>query len=544
MSRLGRRIRSHTAALLIGLVALSALAAAGASASMRAEEPSPEPRAAAALAPGSRENTSVIVQNNSPAPATIVMDFSTPAGAPITLARKTEADTPAWSTRTFAQELNTGLLPGFRGVGALSSDQPMNALLTREVRGPEDLRSYSIHNAHADNGTQVILPFVANQLREGEGEGVLNTRFSIANAGRRVACVTITYTLVPGRGATPANGTSTIVSGGAPGEDCPEGGKAIAVAGQLTLAPEPGTVAVAMPTGTVNALMNVRIESTQPVAVAADIYRGGDGGAQLASYNGFVLGAEGSEDDDLSERVIMPLAQKRADGYWTEYAIANPWDEAVEASVVYEGAAAGGERVEVTVALTVPPRGSVTHSVFESEALPEGFTGWALVKADRPVAALLLRGGAGGSGAGAEADHSYAAANGVPRERATTNARFPLIFRNAGGEGTAKGVNSWVSVAVADGGTATVRLITVGAPSPDGRECGGGTAFYQTSVTITGSFLFDQGSATRGRTGLGATPRCLAGGMAIMSDAPIAAIGGVTSDLHAGDNDGLYNAFR
>ncbi len=537
MSHQGRRIRSRALALLIGLLALMTLAMGGASALTRPDEPFPGARVNAALTSGSRENTSVIVQNNSGEPATIAMTFYTPAGAPISLAAESAADVPAWGARIFEQDLNRGLLPGFRGVGVLSSDQPLNALLLREIWSPDDLRSYSIHNAHAGSGGYVVLPFVANQLHEGENAGALNTRFSIANAGLRVACVTITYEPVAGRGATPADGGSAIVSRDVPSDDCPNGGWTVAVAGQLTLAPEAGNFAFAMPAGTVNTLMNVRIQSTQPVSVAADIYRAGAGDAQFASYNGFIVEAEGASGDDVSEKVILPLAQKNGDGYWTEYAISNPWSEPVSGSVTYRGEA-DGRRVEVTVAVTAPARGSVTHSVFDSEELPEGFTGWALVEAERPLAALLLRSGTAIRGGG----HSYSAAQGVPRERTTTSAKFPLIFRNAHGDGEAQGLNSWVSVAALDGGTATIQLITVGSPTVREGGCDE-TAFYQTSVTFTGSILFDQGSAQKTRTGMGATPKCLAGGMAIMSDTPIAAIGGVTSDLHEGDNDGLYNAF-
>lgn len=539
MRHLGRRIRPRPLALLLGVVALLALAVGGASAAERPPHGLDLPyQLNAALSPESRENTSLLVQNNSPRKTTIVMDFYTPAGVLIPAASEIHPDVPAWATRTFEQKGSKGLLPGFRGVGVLSSDRPLNALLLREVSGPGSVRSYSIHNAHVASMTRVALPYVANRLREGDNGQVLNTRFSIANAGLQVACVTITYELMPGRGGAPARGGVTVVS--APSsESCPDGGHEIPVAGQLTLTPKPESLALAMPASTGNSLMSVLVESTQPVTVAADIYRGDAGNAQLGSYNGFTIHKDGSNQDDISRNVVMPVAQKGVGGYWTEYAITNPWNEAVTGSIVYKGTVVGGSgrEVEVTVDITVPARGGITHSVYDSDAIPAGFSGWALVQADLPVAALLLRGKAGSS------EHAYAAANGVPRGRTSETARFPLIFRNAHGDGEASGYNSWVGIAVADGGTANVRIVAVNSPPDSGAEGCESLRLYRTTLTITGSYFFDQASDDKDETGLGDVPACMFGAMAITSDKPIAAIGGVTSDLDVGDNDGMYNAF-
>ena len=133
-------------------------------------------------------------------------------------------------------------------------------------------------------------------------------------------------------------------------------------------------------------------------------------------------------------------------------------------------------------------------------------------------------------------------ANGVPRGRATTSAKFPLAFRHLHASGESLGTNTWVSVVVADGGKARLRIIAVNDASAAVKGCER-PALYQTTITIDGSFVFDQGSSDRGTNGLNAKPTCLIGGMAISSDKPIVAIGAVTSDLQPGDNDALYNAF-
>ena len=542
----GRRTHPRRLVALIATLALLALAAGSVSALGSPGKPAPGTglrfQVNAALSPESRENTSVMVQNDSPDSATIAMDYYTPAGQPIPAARQMFREVTGWGTRTFEQAFHTGLLPGFRGVGVLSSDQPLNALLLREVVETGGGRSYSIQNAPRDGGTRVVLPYVANQLQEGEDGEVVNTRFSIANAGLEVACVTLTFKHVPGRGAVPAEGATSYINH-LPSEGCPDGGYPIPVAGQLTLAPDTGSAATAMPPETVNALMSVFIDSTQPITVAADIYRGDSGSAQLGSYNGFAVIRDGSNKDDVGRHVILPLAQKTADGFWTQFAIANPWSEVATGSIDYRGTVDGDSdrEVAVSVEIEIPAGGSITHSVLDSADLPEGFIGYAVVNADLPVAALLLRGKLTSAGS-SEQEDAYSVANGVPRGRASETAKFPLVFRRLHASGDSQGTNSWVSVVVADGGKARLRIIAVNDPSAAVKGCEL-PALYLATITIDGSFVFDQGSSDRGTNGLNAKPTCLIGGMAISSDKPIVAIGAVTSDLQSGDNDALYNAF-
>jgi hypothetical protein len=74
-----------------------------------------------ALLPNSKENTSSIAQNNGTSPATIVMDIYTTAGVQIPSATVVYPNVPPDGTRVFAQAINTGLTPGFRGVGVTSA---------------------------------------------------------------------------------------------------------------------------------------------------------------------------------------------------------------------------------------------------------------------------------------------------------------------------------------------------------------------------------------------------------------------------------------
>ena len=86
------------------------------------------------LLPNSKENTSIVAQNDGTAAATIVMDIYTPAGVLIPSASVPFANVPPGGTRVFAQATNTGLTPGFRGVGVISSDQPVNTLEVRDIQ--------------------------------------------------------------------------------------------------------------------------------------------------------------------------------------------------------------------------------------------------------------------------------------------------------------------------------------------------------------------------------------------------------------------------
>lgn len=535
------RIRFRSGAPLAALALLLLAATGGAAAALGGPSAPgggapPRPHAFPALLPDSAENTSVIAQNDGAAPSVMVMDFHTPGGVLITAASQVFTNVPPGGSRTFAHALNGGLVPGFRGAGTLSSDQPMNALLTREITGPDGVRSYSIHTATARGGTRVVLPYVANRLETASGDAI-NTRLAIANGSDRVACIGLTYAFHPGRGRLGPEGRRAVTDRGAYDRACPSGGRPVQPNGQLTLAPTRVDGALPMPAVARNTLMAVTIDATAPITVAADIYR--RDGRQLAAYDGFLTGARDSATDDLSTRMILPIARKTEDGAWTEYVFMNPWREATTARITYTGAADGGrEPVTVTVAVEVPAGAGRGHRALDSAELPDGFRGSAVIESALPLAAVLLRGGT------ADADAApFAAVNGIPAERAARTLRLPLVFRNAGRTDERDGFNSSVSVAVAGGGTANLRITAANDPTTDMRGCAV-TAIYTATVRVTGSILLDQSLDDPALNGLNAAPACLRGGMTIVSDRPIVAVAGVTADLWAGDNDALYNAFR
>ena len=480
-----------------------------------------------ALLPNSKENTSVIAQNNGTAAATIAMDIYTPGGVLIPSASKVETNVPPDGTRTFAQAINSGLTPGFRGVGVLSSDQPINAILARDIEeNGTGRKSYSIHNAYGTGGNLVTMPYIANNLAN-----TFQTRFAIANTGNTTACVTISYAF---DGGGSFNDAPTGQAGCASGYPVP-------VSGQIAFGPQ--TVAAestqAMPAATAGKLMAATVTATgAPVTVAVDAYVT-TGERKLASYDGFIVGGAASTTDDIGTTVLIPLAAK-IDGFYTQILISNPNPTAASTTILYSGTVNGGPTQTFSVPLSVPANGTANHSVYVAGSpIPENFVGAATVTSDQPIAAVLFRVKMTSAGSFIDTD-LYTAVNGVPVDRASTTSKFPLIFRRIAGGGGLSGYNTWISVTVADGSAATLTLTSITDTSNTPAACGAATT-YTTTKTINGSFIFYQNADSD--NGLGANPTCLWAGMKITSDKPVIAIANVTNDISGGDNDGEYNAF-
>ena len=474
-----------------------------------------------ALLPNSKENTSSIAQNNGTSPATIVMDIYTPQGVQIPSATVVFTNVPPGGTRVFAQALNTGLTPGFRGVGVISSDQPINALLVRDIESNTFAKSYSIHNAYPTGGTKVTLPYVANAL-----DNTYNTRFAIANTGTTEACVTVLYTF-------PGGSRSPVTDAGSGGTQCASGGYRIPVGGQISFAPTAVDGAIPMPASTANAIMAATVTTTtSTVTVGVDAYLSG-GLRKLASYDGFVVGGAGDTTDDVGTSIAIPLAIK-LDGFYTQILLSNANASAATATITYSG-----NTGTYTVPLNIAANGTASHSVYEAAGgIPEGFVGAATITSDQPLAAVLFRSKMTSPGSYIDED-LYTAVNGVPTDRATTTAKLPLIFRRAYASGGLFGYNTWVSFIVANGGTANVTITAINDTSNSAPGCNApGT--YTTNLVVNGSTVIYQNLNTNNGVG---SAGCFWGGMTITSDVPIVVIANATNDLNVGDNDGLYNAF-
>ncbi len=132
--------------------------------------------------PEGKENTIVIVQNVGDAPADISLDIYTPAGILVPAASRVSMDVAPGGTTQFPQAVNDGLVAGFRGVGVISADQPVNALEVRDILRPTatEAKSYSLANATATGGHQLAMPILFNELLTADW----NSRISLGERGK------------------------------------------------------------------------------------------------------------------------------------------------------------------------------------------------------------------------------------------------------------------------------------------------------------------------------------------------------------------------
>ncbi|OAI38665.1 hypothetical protein AYO38_02020 [bacterium SCGC AG-212-C10] len=490
--------------------------------------------------PAGNENTSIIVQNVGSANATLASDYYLPDGSIIEGASLIELNVPTGGTRTFAQALNTNLGAGYRGVGVVSSDQPINALLVRDILGggTANNHSYSIVNAQATGGSKLALPIMLDEFTSEQ----YNSRASVVNTGTDTACIKVSYYLIPNIGGS-ATTAQTVVDSPTGQTGCSGGGRALAPGGQLTFG-RAGTGVTQFPAATRNNQMAALIEVLNPsattnIAASVDLYRS-DGNRLLGGYNAFVVNEAAPTSDDVGTDVVVPLAIKHSSGFYSVVGVQNVGTAPADVNIQYIGATEGGTPVNKTV--TLPAVSNVAfHSSFDpSFDVPIDFIGYARVTSAQPVAALLVRGKLTSFGSGIN-EPIYGAVNGVPTDQAGTSWNLPLIFRRyAQTFAGSIGYNNWIQVQVADGTSASVTIRMVGDPNSG---CPVGP--YTVTQTITGSKVFYMNADTENGFPTGGAPACFWGGAQVTSSKPTIVISNVTSDSYAGgDNEGMYNAFK
>jgi hypothetical protein len=216
---------------------------------------------------------------------------------------------------------------------------------------------------------------------------------------------------------------------------------------------------------------------------------------------------------------------------------------AASATITYRDQTSGQTYV---ANLNVPANGTANHSVYSDAVVPIGFVGAATVTSNQPIAAVMFRSKMTTSFSFID-EPLYTAVNGVPTDKASMEARAPLVFRRAYGnnaqcdsQGANCGYNTWIGIIVPGGGAANLTITAVNDTSNTAPNCQA-AATYTTNKTITGSFIFYQNLNVD--NGFGQNPACFWGGVRITSNVPIIAVVNATNDLSPGDNDGLYNAF-
>lgn len=495
--------------------------------------------------PDGKENTNVIVQNAGTSAADIVMDIYTPAGVPVPSASRPASGIAPGGTAQFPQATNNGLTAGFRGVGVLSANQPINALLVRDILASRstNAKSYSLANATSTGGHKLAAPIMFNQLQS--GGRWWNSRASVVNVGTSTACVRVTYTLLPNKGGATGTTSSTVVDNG-PG--CSGGqGYVLEPGAQLTFSAEPGDTAY--PAGTFNNQMTavfqvVNASASNKIAAVIDVYRS-DSTRGLGSYNALVQDDAAASSDDVGTRVIAPIALKTRSGFYTVTGVVNVSTTAATASIQYIGNLGDGTGAPFSLTIplgSIPPSEGVEHSTYLANAasMPFEFVGYAIVTSDQPVAVTVIRGKETSAGSGTT-EPIYAAVNGVPDDRASTTWRTSLYFRRfAPGPSPSVGYNSWVQVQVADGTSATVTLRYVGDPTSG---CPVGP--YEVTTTVNNSKVFYANLDASPDNGFpSGAPNCFFGGLQVTANKPVIVISQVGADkFPGGDSEGLANAF-
>lgn len=493
--------------------------------------------------PEGKENTVVIAQNAGSASADIVMDIYTPGGVLVPSASRPATGIAPGGTAQFPQATNNGLTAGFRGVGVLSSNQPINGLLVRDILRPTATaaKSYSLANATNTGGHKLAAPIMFNQLNSG---GLWwNSRASVVNVGTSVACVRATYTLLPNTGGSTGGTAQTVVDNGG---GCAGGqGYTLQPGAQITFSAEPGDTN--FPNNSFNNQMAAVFEVLNPtdgnkIAAVVDVYRS-DGNRLLGGYNALVQDAGSPSNDDVGNTVVAPIAMKSTSGFYTVIGVVNLGNAAANVSIQYIGNLSDGTGAasNVSVSLGSVASGSAAfHSTYSSQNLPLGFIGFARVESDQPVAVTVIRGKQTAAFSGVN-EAGYAAVNGVPSDQASTKWRAPLYFRRyAPGAAPSVGYNSWAQIQVADGSTANVTLQYVGDPTS-----GCPTGPYTLNTTVSNSKVFYanlNGSPDNGFPSN--APSCFFGGLTVTADKPIIVISQVGADkFPGGDSEGVTNSF-
>lgn len=490
--------------------------------------------------PEGNENTVVIVQNAGTSAADIALDIYTQAGVLVPAASKVSLGVAPGGTAQFPQAVNEGLVAGFTGVGVISSNQPVNALEVRDILRPTTTaaKSYSLSNATATGGHILAMPILFNELLTFDW----NSRMSIVNVGSTTACVVMTYYLLPNAGGATGSTPQTVVDNG-PG--CLGGtGYTLNAGAQITISPEDGDTP--FPGSTFNnqmaGLATVRNASaSNNIAAIVDIYRS-DGNRLLGGYNALVYDPDNPSQDDVGADVAAPIAMKSVSGFYTVIGVMNLGDSAANVNIGYAGNLNDGTGAASTTNVSL---GSVDKAAFHSTYsagtnVPVGFIGSARVTSNQPMAVTVIRGKLTSSVPQGDNEAAYAAVNGVPSDRATTQWRAPLFFRRfAPGPPGTVGYNSWVQVQVADGTTAQVTLRYVGDPTSG---CPVGP--YEATWPVSGSKVFLANANSDNGFPAGNAPSCFFGGLTVTANKDVIVITQVGADkFPGGDSEGVTNSF-
>lgn len=477
------------------------------------------------------ENSWIRVQNVGDAPAAVEVEYHDEQG---NLVGRDACPTPGgcpllepgegW---TFFQRDNPSLPHDFRGSAVVTTDQPAVVLLAKDVIQPDGGFLIAGDTLSATTGASTLyLPLTAS--RDGPQRD-WNGRFAVQNLSDTVtACVTITYL---------SNYTDSEVHWDPydpsqtdpkprrkPG--CPYGGMPLNP--RATIFRGPDTMGVSTPfTGSVRIDTHKNSKgvsaSQQFLSATADIWNSLF--RPFASYRGLV-------ESELGQTIVLPLVDREVGplNQWsTHFQIINK-DPQKPAQVVirFEGWDLSQSPPQFVVKLNrITVRGArmcfqdrddFANCLAPGDRLPQNFVGTARIIASKPIGVVVNR-----SGKFSDVFTNY---RGIRPQDGARRVLLPVLNRNFGPYGNARGWNSWFRVMVADGGSANVTVRYFG------RDLPGGTVAY-------GQHVFREFTVFQHLESV--LPDGFAGTAIIESDRPIVALANLTTDVFFGDTDLLYN---
>jgi hypothetical protein len=428
---------------------------------------------------------------------------------------------------TFFQKDNPTLPQGFQGSAVVSTDQPIVALLAKDVvRGS----LYAIGGSTMTTGVgahKLYLPLAMK--RDGPG-GTWNGRFVIQNMSDSVpACVTITYLSNTTDDETAWEPYKPPVTGNPqtalPG--CPSGGMPLPPRGSIFRYPENMLVADKF-TGAVRIDLAKNGAGQGPekqfISATADTWNSNQ--ASFDSYNGF-------DDSDMGTDIVLPLIDRQvgpSNSYSTRFQIANKSPQApTNVSLRWEGYdLSSGTPVPVSKTSNVVLKSArmcyqdrddnAGNCLANNDKLPSNFIGTVRMTSTQPIGVIVSR--------GTTINDTFTDYQGVKSQDGSRRVLLPVLNKNYGSQAGGNGWNSWFRVMVADGGTANVTVKYYGLDLP-----GGGISYTKVVNREFTVFQYLEDNLPSG----------FAGTAIIESDRPIVALANLTNDLLKGDPDILYN---
>jgi hypothetical protein len=476
------------------------------------------------------ENSWIRVQNIGSADANVDLSYFDEQGQ---IAGKDTCPSPncppmfPGSGWTFFQRDNPALPSGFHGSAVVSTDEPIVALLAKDVfRGP----FFAIAGDTVTTGPgshRIFLPITAK--RDGP-DGSWNGRFVIQNLSDTVtACVTITYlsNAIDDEVAWDPYKPGAGGSGRAARPGCPNGGMPLPPRGSIFRSVDSMIVPDRF-TGSVRIDLHRNAANQGPerqfISATADTWN-----SFLQSFSSY----RGFDENELGTEIVLPLIDREVgpgNSFSTRFQIVNKTpSRSARVTLRFEGYdMSSGTAVPVTKTNTLTIRSArmcfqdrddFANCLGNGDRLPFNFIGTVRIISNEPLGVVVLRGTYLGD--------AFTDYRGIRPQDGANRVLLPVLNKNYGSvPGVGSGWNSWFRVMVADGGSANVTVTYYGLDLPNG------SVSYTTRVNREFT-VFQYLEAF--------LPNGFAGTAIIESDKPIVALANLFTDVFAGDPDLLYN---